>query len=242
MTARIITDRIDESVLKYKELVMRFRLRFVCAALSILGLGASLGMAQVGSDMVADRVEEDWQVVIDDPDPDSTGPQITTCMSPVSGSSAFVAFCLNYRDVPDWNPGGLQVKAYGEASGTSQNRPLMASASSNTEPLETEGETITWTQQISVSGGTLSYSVRNGSSTTWGGFGQGVGTLGVSYSTSLSDLGSYRPDDSVTLSAAGWQANRVKSMTLLQVRYYKGGGLISTDATPRPVSLPESTP
>jgi hypothetical protein len=221
---------------------MCFRFRFVCAALSFLGLGASLGLAQTASSTVADQVEEDWMVVINDPDPESTGPQITTCLSPVSGSSAFVAFCLNYRDDPEWKPGGLQIKAYGEAIGASRDRPLVASDTANTEPFQTVGETITWTQRISISSGTLSYTVHNGASTTWGSFGQEQGNLGVSYPTSLSDLGSYRSDDSVTLSAAGWQANRVKSMSLLRVRYYKGGSLISTDATLREVVLPESTP
>jgi hypothetical protein len=221
---------------------MSCRLEVFWAALAALALGASPGAAQTGTDAVADRVEEDWTVVVGDPDPDATGPQITTCMNPDSGSSSFVAFCLNYRDVPDWRPGGLQVKAYGEASGASQVRPLLASTTSDTESLQTEGETITWTQAIRISGGTLSYNVRNGTSTTWGSFGQGVGTLGISYSTPLSDLGSYDPDDSVTLSAAGWQANRVTSMSLLRVRYYRGGVLIKTDDLPRAVALSPTTP
>ncbi len=217
------------------------RFRFLWATLAALSLGGSPGVAQTGDGAVADRVEEDWEVVIGDPDPDSTGPQITTCMNPDSGSSGFVAFCLNYRDVSGWQPGGLQVKAYGEASGASQDRPLLVSATSDTESLETDDETITWTQRISVSGGALSYSILNGISTTWGSFGQGVGTLGIAYGASLSDLGSYNPADSVKLSAAGWQANRVTSMTLLRVRYYKGGVLIKTEDAPRAVSLSTST-
>ena len=120
-----------------------------------------------------DRVEEDWKVVIGDPDPDSTGPQITTCMRPVSSSTAFVAFCLNYRDNPDWRPGGLQIKAYGEPSGASQDRPLVASVTAKTDSFDTEGETVTWTQRATISAGPLSYTVQNGSSTTWGSFGQG---------------------------------------------------------------------
>ena len=106
---------------------MFLRFRVFCAALAVSILGASPSMAQTVNGAVADRVEEDWEVVIGDPDPDSTGPQITTCMSPISGSSAFVAFCLNYRDVSDWKPGGLQVKAYGEPASTTQDRPLIAS-------------------------------------------------------------------------------------------------------------------
>jgi hypothetical protein len=212
------------------------------AALSVLYLGAAAGMAEAGDVAGVDRVEEDWKVVIDDPDPDSTGPQITTCMSPRPGSTnAFIAFCLNYRDDPDWKPGGLQVKVYGEAIGASQDRPLLAAAAARTEVFQTAGETITWTQRISVSDGVVRYTVLDGSSTTWGAFGQGPDDLGVSYPSSIADLGSYRPDDSVSLSAAGWQANRVRSMTLLRARYYRGGALIATDATQREVVRPGST-
>lgn len=218
---------------------MFLRFRAFCAALAVSSLIASPGMAQTGN--VADRVEEDWEVVIGDPDPDSTGPQITTCISPVSGSSAFVAFCLNYRDVTDWQPGGLQVKAYGEPASTTQDRPLIASTTAHSESLETNGETVTWTQRIRVSAGYMTYAVHDGASSTWGSFGVEQGNLGVIFSTSAQDLGSYRPDDSVALSAAGWQANRVTSMTLLRVRYYQGSTLLSTDSTPRPVTLTKTT-
>jgi len=213
------------------------RFRILCATLSVLSLGASSGLAQTGTTQVADHVEEDWQVVIAEPDPDSTGPQITTCMSPVSGSSAFVAFCLNYRDVTDWKPGGLQIKAYGEPASSTQDRPLIASTTAHSESLETDDETISWTQRIRVSSGYMSYAVHNGSSTTWGSFGLEQGNLVVIVPTSAQDLGSYNPADSVALSAAGWQANRVASMKLLQVRYYQGSTLLSTDDTPRAVKL-----
>ena len=50
-----------------------------------------------------DQVEEDWQVVIAEPDPLAVGPQITTIMSPNSDpTAAFVTFYLNYRDYPSW--------------------------------------------------------------------------------------------------------------------------------------------
>ena len=90
---------------------------------------------------------------------------------------------------------------------------------------------------MSLSGGSVNVNVVNGQSTTWGNFGQGEGSLGVSLSSSVSDLSSYQPTYSVSKSGASWQANRVTSMTLLRVRYYSGGQLISTDSTPRTVNL-----
>jgi hypothetical protein len=45
----------------------------------------------------------------------------------------------------------------------------------------------------------------------------------------------------VAQSGVGWQSNRVTEMTLVQVRYYRGGQLISTDNGPRSVPLSLTT-
>ena len=159
-------------------------------------------------------------------------------MSPNSDpTAAFVTFYLNYRDYPNWQPGGLQLKAYGAASDPSSAPPLLDTDTQGTEVCSTSGETITWTQRMSLSSGSLKVNVVNGQSTTWGNFGQGQGSLGVSVSSSLSDLSSYQPTYSVSKSGASWQSDRVTSMTLLRVRYYNNGQLISTDSTPRTVDL-----
>jgi hypothetical protein len=204
----------------------------------MLAVAATLGMAQQPGPTVPDQIEEDWQVVVANPDPQSIGPQITTCTSPNSDpAGAFVTFYLNYQDYPSWSAGGLQVKAYGPPPSSSSSPLLIDSSSQGSGVCETQGETITWTQRMSVSGGNLKYNVVNGQSSTWGTFGQGLGTLGVSMPCTTSDLGSYKPDYSVSKSGVSWQSNRVSSMTLVQVRYYSGGQLISTDTTARPVKL-----
>jgi hypothetical protein len=200
-------------------------------------LGLAVGMTP-GNPPPPDQVEEDWQVVVSNPDPVAVGPQITVCASPNSDpASAFVTFYVNYQDYPAWSPGGLQLKAYGAAPNASTSPPVLDSASQGSGVCETEGETITWTQRMSLSGGNLSVNVVNGQSTTWGKFGQSEGTLGVSMASTVSDLSGYKPDYSVSKSGVSWQSNRVVSMTLLQVRYYSGGKLVSTDSTPRPVDL-----
>jgi hypothetical protein len=215
----------------------QYRLWSFCAV-SMLAVAASLGMAGAAGTPSADQIEEDWQVVVANPDPVSVGPQITTCISPNSDpEAAFVTFYLNYQDYPSWNPGGLQVKAYGAAPDPASAHPLLDTSSTGSGLCETVGETITWTQRMSLSGGNLNYNVVNGQSSTWGKFGQGQGTLGVSMASTVADLGAYKPDYSVSKSGVSWQSNRVTSMTLLQVRYYQGGQLISTDSTPRTVDL-----
>ena len=77
----------------------------------------------------------------------------------------------------------------------------------------------------------------NGQSTTWGTFGQDGGLDPISFTTSVTSLASYSPDTSVAQSGAGWQSNRVSKMTLVRVRYYRAGQLISTDNNSRSVSL-----
>ena len=131
----------------------------------------------------------------------------------------------------------MQVKAYGPAPDAATAPPCSTRPARGAGCARPQGETITWTQRMSLSGGNLNYNVVNGQSTTWGKFGQGQGTLGVSMPSTLSDLGAYKPDYSVSKSGVSWQSNRVTSMTLLQVRYYSGGQLISTDSTSRTVDL-----
>jgi len=210
---------------------MRRRTIRGAALLLLLALAGSIGRGQT-STAVIDRVEEDWSLAIGTPNPDEIGPQITTCMSPVSdGSTPFVAFDLNYRDYPSFLSGGVQAKVYSGGS-------VVASASQDNDLLQTTGETITWTQRLSLtSANTLTYAVVNGQSTTWGAFGQGQGLSTLTFTANLSSLASYSPTTSVGNSGVGWQSNRVTQMTLTQVRYYSGGQLVATDTTSRPVDL-----
>jgi hypothetical protein len=199
-------------------------LLFAAAALIASGHAALAQTAQP-----IDRVEEDWELVIEEPDVDGAGPQVTTTMSPQEDNSAsFFAFNVNYRDSP-FRAGGLQVLAW-------SGKDLLASTTDKEAQCSTSGETITWTQRLSLSGGSLAYQIAQGRSTTWGSFNQG-GQLDVSPSTSLASLDSYSPAVSVANSGVGWQANHVTRMTLARVRYYSGGTLVRTDDTPRSISL-----
>lgn len=210
---------------------MRRRMIRGATLLLLIALAGSIGRGQT-STAVIDQIEEDWSLVIGAPNPDEAGPQITTCMSPVSdGSTPFVAFDLNYRDYPSFLSGGLQVKIY-------SNDTVTASASEEDDLLQTTGETITWTQRLSLtSSNTLTYQVVNGQSMTWGTFGQGQGLPSLTFTAQVSSLANYSPTTSVGNSGVGWQSNRVTQMVLTQVRYYSSGQLVATDTTSRPVNL-----
>jgi hypothetical protein len=204
-------------------------------SLALLGAAASSAMAQTVTTpattaTVFDQVEEDWVLVVANPDTLGVGPQITTCMSPLGlgdTSNPFVAFDLNYREYPDFLPGGMQLQVWSSGQ-------VLSVSTQGTQQFATPNERITWTQQMILSGGKVTYNINNGQSTTWNQFGQG-NNLSVSFSTTAATLEGYDPDDSVTASGASWQKNNVTSLTLSQVRYYANGQLLWTDTTPRSV-------
>ncbi len=211
---------------------MRTRSMKTMFLLATIALAGTVGLGQTSSPAI-DQVEEDWQLVIASPDPVDVGPQITTCMSPVSdGSTPFFALDMNYRDYPSYYSGGLEAAVISNSNGSVQDYSTQGD-----EVLGTANETITWTQRMSLSGGTATYIVVNGQSTTWGSFGQDDGLGPVRFTTSVTSLASYSPDTSVAKSGVGWQSNRVSRMTLVRVRYYSGGQLVSTDTTSRSVNL-----
>jgi hypothetical protein len=169
--------------------------------------------------------------VIADPDPLGVGPQITTVMSPVGdGSSPFFAFDMNYREYPVFFPGGMQIQVW-------SGKRVTDTSSQGTALFNNSGESITWTQRMSISGGNVNYAVDNGQSTTWGQFGQGS-QLTVSFSSTLNDLSGYDPDGSATNSGASWQSNHVTKLVLLRVRYYANGQLLWTDTNARTLIAP----
>jgi hypothetical protein len=195
----------------------------VASALA-LALGASF---QTPSQ--PDRIEEDWQLVLATPDTSTNCPQVSTAFSPTgSASDPEMVFKLNYRDQPNFRGGGLSAQAW-------QGKQFLSNSDQGTNQLTTANETITWTQKMSLSGGNINFKVLSGNSTTWGQFGVNVTDLAVSAASSAADLSGYTPTYSVSNSGATYGANRVTTMTLLQVRYYQGSTLLSTDTTARQV-------
>jgi hypothetical protein len=210
------------------------RRALMACTLAAIALGVPSDNAYAQTSTPPDQIQEDWQVVIGVPDPSNAGPQISTYLSPVSdGSTPFFIFDLNYQDSPTFTAGGMQVQVW---SGDT----LVSGATKGTAQLSTTNETITWTSVMSISSttGTVSFGINSGRSTTWGKFGQGQQlNINGSFTTSLTSLSNYSPATSVANAGVGWESNRVTSMTLLRVRYYAGGKLLSTDNTARSVSL-----
>jgi hypothetical protein len=206
---------------------MRSRLLIALSVVATLVFPIAAIVAQTPA-IVPDQVQEDWQLVIGTPDIVGVGPQITTSMSPVSDNSTpFTAFDMNYREFPSFQAGGMQIQVW-------SGNDVLDTATEKTEQFSTPGETITWTQSMSIGqDGTVTYRVMNGQSTTWGNFGLNAQHLTVTFPTAINSLSGYSPTTSVNNSGASWESNYVTQLTLVQVRYYAGGRLISTDTTTR---------
>jgi hypothetical protein len=163
-------------------------------------------------------VEEHWELRTGAPDAASSSPQVSMLISPHADiQSDYFVFTLNHRNHPNFAPGGMQVQRwYGEQ--------LAAAKSSNQEsPLTQSQETITWVQRLDLAGGTLSFKVLSGTSTSWGAFG-GPGDLVVSTASNLTNLNNYRPMISLQESGVSFAGNRVQSLTLTKLRWIDADG------------------
>ena len=87
---------------------------------------------------------------------------------------------------------------------------------------------------MTVVDGQLSFLIVNGTSQTWGTFGNG-NSIQVRVSTNLQNLNSYNPAVSLTNSGIGYASNRVTSLTLVGIRLYSSSGLLAQDSTARAV-------
>jgi|CXWL01.1.fsa_nt_gi hypothetical protein len=194
------------------------------AVLGAAALWPSFASAPVSEPVV--RVEEDWELDVNEPNGDTTAPQFHTVMSPMPDLESYHAQTLwNYRETPDFVPGGVQLHSY-------DGETLIRKRSIESGTLSTTAETITWTQSLETDGTTLTFSISDGISTTWGSFGR---DMNISSTANLAQLNEYDPETSVTNSCVTFGANRVQSLSIKRVRYYGATGLLYTDNTQRHV-------
>lgn len=171
------------------------------------------------------RVEEDWRLVLNEPGTEINAPQFHTLMSPTAyPDEIFAQVSWNYREMPAFAPGGLQLQGW--AGETCVDDLSVGEAS-----LSCNAETITWTQRLESVGGPLRFSIVNGQSESWGQFG-GWG-ITVALDAGLCSLGGYSPTVSKDNSCVTFGSNRVNVLMITQVRRYYTDGTMTTDTTPR---------
>jgi hypothetical protein len=198
--------------------------RLACGVFVAFCLAASLTRAQ---DLV--HVEEDWQLVVNQPDANTCGPQVACTMSPFADiNGTYFTFEINHQSMPYWAPGGLTIHQWtGESLVQSMNR-------SNRGVMQTSDETVTWTQVLDVQGGTLTFQVKNGQSSTWNSFGNS-NHFKLQSDSAPSNLNEYTPDVSAARSGAAFASNRVRSLKILCIRGTLSDGTTATDNTVRVV-------
>jgi len=190
---------------------------FLCLlALSLLAAWTQAAYAEPEGDIV--RVEEDWELVVGTPAPESLAPQVSSVISPQGNIDGLhAAMELNVQSLLDFLAGGIQLQVWhGETPLNDRKFPSFA-------VLSHPNETITWTQSMEIADGMLTFEITDGSSLTWGNFG-GQGYLKAAIGTQLTNLNSYNPAVSAANSGVSYAANRVQSLTLKAVRVYYATG------------------
>ena len=196
-------------------------------ALAVFAAHCAVAALSRADDLV--HVEEDWELVVGEPDGNSAGPQVACTMSPWEDiNNTYFTFEVNHQSVPYWAPGGLTIHQWnGESLTQSMNRQ-------DRSIMQTQDETVTWTQVLDVHNGMLTFQVKNGASGTWGSFGYS-NHFKVQSWWGPDNLNSYSPNVSVSRSGVAYASNRVKSLKLLRVRGTLDNGATATDNTVRVV-------
>jgi hypothetical protein len=178
------------------------------------------------------HVEEDWELITGQPDPNTVGPQVATTMSPTSDiTGTFFTYEINHRSAPYWTPGGLTIHQW------SGDLRVQSFDRSDRSVMDTSGETVAWTQVLDVTNGWLTFQVKNGTSTTWGPFGySNMFKLSTGWG-GVNNLNRYTPDVSISQSGVAYAGNRVQSLKIKAVRVKLSDGTTYTDTTERTVHL-----
>jgi hypothetical protein len=209
----------------------RQQISFLRLGLAMLvgGAGILVGKPALAAGNAVVSVEEHWELQVGEPDTDRSAPQTTMVMSPTHdlGGTHFL-FTLNHAPVPDYHLGGMQVQVW-NGDDVAQEKAGSASGS-----LASAGETVSWTQRLTLHDGTLTFEVVDGQSATWPTFGAD-GDLSVSVDTSLQNLNQYRPAVSLGESQVSYAENRVTSLVLTKLVWVTADGTVHEQNAPIPI-------
>jgi len=173
------------------------------------------------------RVEEDWVLVLTEPDEAVDAPQLHTVMSPYGNlETTYAQVTWNYREMPYFKAGGIQLQAWNDDQ-------CRFHKSFGTDAMANYAETVRWTQSLQTDGGSLVFKIVAGESKTWGNF--GGDTMQIRGGASVPNLNAYNADVSAAHSGISYGANRVKYLAITEVRRYSAEEMLSVDSTPKVV-------
>lgn len=168
------------------------------------------------------KVEEDWELVVNEPDPDTNSPQITFFTCPdATDPDCYFQLQMNYAADEWFSSGGFHVAAV-------RNEQLLDEARSETQRvISVNNDHIRWTSVMASISGELLFAVKDGHGDDWGSFG-GPDYLVRMPDGGVSSLEEYTPASSLELVDIGFGGNRVASITLRSVRFYYTDGSSSS--------------
>ncbi|WP_153556409.1 hypothetical protein [Roseimaritima sediminicola] len=197
----------------------RCRLR-AAVLLPLLGcaLSATAGALTAPASEPWVRVEEDWTLVLNEPDPELHSPQLSIYVTPDPDRiDAFFQVQLNHAADTTFAGGGFRVAAFRE------DRTVDEAVSETRTALSHHGDTIQWTNVFAIRDDRILFAIKDGQSQSWGAFGGPDYLLSVP-ADGQSDFRSYSPYQSAREVDLGFGKNRVASLTLQCVRVYRSDG------------------
>jgi hypothetical protein len=166
------------------------------------------------------KVEQDWELVVGEPDTTLFSPQLFILMYPQSGGDYWSEFLINYNDQPQFSAGGVQIQVWegNNVLDGADNSPHQA-------VLQNAGESVTFTLSMRVRDGNLRLHAKNVSSPSFG----YIPNLSVSVPYDPTNLNNYSTTDTMSNSGILFGSNRVTSLTLKAVRKYDAAGNVQTE-------------
>jgi hypothetical protein len=168
------------------------------------------------------KVEEDWELVINEPEDNTNSPQVTFFMTPSADlDQTYFQLQMNYEADEVYTAGGFHVAAV-------RGEEILDEARSHNQSLLTvDGDVIRWTTVTAVVNNKLLFAVKDGHCASWGDFG-GPEYLVEMPAHSIQDLSNYSHAQSETTIDIGFGGNRVDSVRLRKIRLFHNNGTVNT--------------
>tara|TARA_R110002049_G_scaffold2750_9_gene22369 strand:- start:40074 stop:40727 length:654 start_codon:yes stop_codon:yes gene_type:complete len=174
------------------------------------------------------KVEEDWELVINEPEDNTNSPQVTFFVTPSSlFGSTYFQLQMNYHADEDYSAGGFHVAAVRGDEIVDETR------SQNQSLLTTDGDVIRWTSVAAVVNNKLLFAVKDGHCESWGDFG-GPEYLVEMPALATQTFANYSHTQSSAATDIGFGGNRVSSVKLKRVRMFDSVGGVATITIPDP--------
>lgn len=201
------------------------KIKFVMGGLVVLSLLTAGVQITAEDNVVAEKVylvEEDWEVVLNDPEPKINSPQISFFLYPDSTQTdVYFQLQMNFAAEEGYSSGGFRVGAF-------QNEvPLDEERSVIREVWNIDGDKISWTSAMASWDNKLMYAVKNGSGGQWGTFG-GPEYLVEMPEGEIKDLNDYDPQVSIQNVDISFGKNRIASIRLKRVKVTYTNGRTQT--------------